>query len=338
MIRAGRVDKVRTLADLAAQQGLSLGRYQVVKPYAEEGFPAPVSSDGARTLLFDADQVDAHLAGAAVPELPSTDSDEDLLDRSEAAAELGSALTGWSAYKKRPALADHTVVVAGVEHWPRGIIRAYRDARTSRPATGGRPRNAGDQIPRDQLLSLTAPLLDADPAITAARVTETLGVHRDTAQRALTHLRAGRIADRLATDPNLTPHQAAAELGYPTGQVRTAVHQALTELRARAAGAYLATVTAALNEAGLTATPTAPDVEQNRDTLRTAVLLTPEATPAALVWEDGEGWRTATRRLTRTPPPEATPSSPTAPNPAPPTSWPLSPPDTLSQAPKAPLK
>ncbi|MGW8768273.1 DUF6292 family protein [Streptomyces sp. NPDC055815] len=297
VIRAGRIDKVRTLADLAAQQGLSLGRYQVVKPYAAEGFPAPISSDGARTLLFDADQVDAYLLGAPVPELPSTDSDEDLLDRSEAAAELGVALTGWSAYKKRPALADHKVVIAGVEHWPRGIIRAYRDARNSRPATGGRPKNAGDQIPRDQLLALAAPLLDADPAITAARVTESLGVHRDTAQRALTHLRASRIADRLAADPTLTPQQAAAELGYPAGQVRTAVHQALTELRARQARAYLATVTATLHEAGLTDTSTAPDVEQSRDTLRAAVPLTPEAPAAALVWEDGEGWRTATRRL-----------------------------------------
>ncbi|MFI9213968.1 hypothetical protein ACIGW7_38300 [Streptomyces sp. NPDC053253] len=59
---------------------------------------------------------------------------------------------------------------------------------------------------------------------------------------------------------------------------------------------YLATVTAALHEVGLTDTPTAPDVEQTRDTLRAAVLLTPEAPTAALVWEDGEGWRTATRR------------------------------------------
>ncbi|NEB54231.1 HTH domain-containing protein, partial [Streptomyces griseus] len=70
---------------------------------------------------------------------------------------------------------------------------------------------AGDQVPRDQVLALTAELLDADPTISAATVTERLGVHRDTAQQALTRLRADRVADHIAANPTLTPAEAAAQ-------------------------------------------------------------------------------------------------------------------------------
>ncbi|MGW7433344.1 hypothetical protein ACWGIN_27865 [Streptomyces sp. NPDC054861] len=55
----------------------------------------------------------------------------------------------------------------------------------------------------------TAPLLDADPTISAAGVTQALGIHRDTAQNTLTQLRAQRIADLLDADPSLTPKEAA---------------------------------------------------------------------------------------------------------------------------------
>ncbi|MFC8296014.1 DUF6292 family protein [Streptomyces sp. NPDC057242] len=293
MIRAGRVDKVRTLTDLAAQRGLSLRRYQELKPYKAEGFPAPISSDGAKTLLFDGDQVDAYLAGDPVPVLPTADHDDDLLDRRECAALAGVRPESWNSYRAR--LAEHLAVVGGVEHWPRGAVLALRRAQASRPAAGGRPKRAGDQVPRDQVLDLIAQLLDADPAISAARVTDELGVHRDTAQRALAAVRAERIADHLTAHRGLTPDQAAAQLGYPAGQVRTATRQALTVLRARAAAPYLAAVTDALRAAGLTAA-TAPAVQHDGDTVRAAVLLTAGAPAAALVWDEETGWHTADSR------------------------------------------
>ncbi|MFW3470001.1 hypothetical protein [Streptomyces microflavus] len=87
--RAGRRHLVRTLADLAAQQGLSPQRYRKVKPYEAAGFPPRISSAKARTRLYDGDQVDAYLLGKPVPALPDHDDDNDLLDRQEAAAELG---------------------------------------------------------------------------------------------------------------------------------------------------------------------------------------------------------------------------------------------------------
>lgn len=68
--------------------------------------------------------------------------------------------------------------------------------------------------------------LCADPTISAATVTAELGVRTSTAQTALTRLRADRIADRVDTDPSLTPHQAAVALGYPAGQVRRATTRA----------------------------------------------------------------------------------------------------------------
>ncbi|MER7484301.1 hypothetical protein ABTX60_42980 [Streptomyces sp. NPDC126510] len=78
MIRAGRRHLVRTLADIAVQQGiavptlLSSGRLQA------EGFPAPLSA--GRTRLYDGEQVDAYFAGRPVPELSAADDEENLDD------------------------------------------------------------------------------------------------------------------------------------------------------------------------------------------------------------------------------------------------------------------
>ncbi|WP_405632393.1 hypothetical protein [Streptomyces sp. NBC_01174] len=172
MIRAGSRHLVRTLADLAAQHGVSLQRYLKLKPYAAAGFPAPVSAAGARTRLYDGEQVDAHLMGKPVPELPDQDDDADLLDRQECAAELGVSPRTWDGYKSAPLLTEHVTEVGGVEHWPRGIVRQYQASRPGEATMTGRPKNTGDQVPRDQLPTLTAELLDADPTISAAAVTE----------------------------------------------------------------------------------------------------------------------------------------------------------------------
>ncbi|MEE4488970.1 DUF6292 family protein, partial [Streptomyces sp. BE230] len=215
--------------------------------------------------------------------------------------EIGVAPRSWDTYKSDPALTEARVEVGGIEHWPRGTVRRFQENRPGRAASataGGRPRRTGDQVPRDQVPALTAELLDADPAISAAAVTEALGVHRDTAQDALTRLRADRIADRIEADPTLTPAQAAAALGYPAGQVRRATTRAEAVLRARRTAPYLADVAAALHRAGWTTTPAAPDVQHPADDQVVAVLvLDAEQAPApALVWDERYGWRTATSR------------------------------------------
>ncbi|MFI8008392.1 hypothetical protein [Streptomyces sp. NPDC086010] len=71
MIRAGRQHLVRTIADLAAQQGIQVQSYHNAKPHLVPGFPAPVSSPGSRTRLYDGEQVDAYLTGKPVPPLPT---------------------------------------------------------------------------------------------------------------------------------------------------------------------------------------------------------------------------------------------------------------------------
>ncbi|MCY1649408.1 DUF6292 family protein [Streptomyces sp. NPDC012486] len=299
MIRAGRQHLVRTLADLAAHQGVGIDHYTRLKPYAAEGFPRPINSEGSRTRLYDGEQVDAYLLGRPVPPLPEKDDDGDLLDRRECAALIGVAPVSWKTYKNDPALTKARVEVGGVEHWPRRAVRAFQESRPGDAAPkSGRPRNTGDQVPRDQVAARVGELLDADPTISAATVTARLGVHRNTGQDALTRLRADRIADRIEADPDLTPAQAAAQLGYPAGQVRRATARAESVLRARRAAPYLADVAAALHRAGWTTTEAVPDVQHPADDHVVAVLVldADQAPAVALVWDERHGWRTALSR------------------------------------------
>ncbi|MFE0790395.1 hypothetical protein [Streptomyces mutabilis] len=298
MIRAGRQHLVRTLADIAAQQGIALQTLLNSGQHQAAGFPAPLNA--GRTRLYDGEQVDAHLAGLPVPELPTTDDDEDLLDRQEAAALRGEPLSVWDRRKKETAVTEHLVRVGGVEHWPRHIVRDYTPTprrRTTGSGGGGRPTGAGDQVPRDQLPARVAQLLDADPALTAADVTDRLGVHRNTAQAALTALRAQRMADVMEQHA-ATAAQAAATLGYPASQTRRASVRAEAVLRGRQARPYLAAVAKALHARGWSSTDTPPTVQHPEDHLCVAafVLDAPAAPAPALVWSEQHGWRTATSR------------------------------------------
>ncbi|MEV2262792.1 DUF6292 family protein [Streptomyces anulatus] len=301
MIRAGRHHLVRTLADLAAQHGVSTDHYTRLKPYEAAGFPAPVSSKGSRTRLYDGEQVDAYLLGKPVPPLPGEENDGDLLDRRECAALLGVAPNSWDIYKRDPALTEAKVEAGGVDHWPRAAVRYFQENRPGRDTAatrGGRPQHTGDQVPRDQVPAFTAELLDADPTISAATVTAELGIHRSTAQQALTRLRADRIADHIKAHPTLTPAEAAAQLGYPAGQVRRATARAETVLRARHAGPYLDDVATALHRAGWTTTEATPEVQlPGDDRVVAALVLDSDQAPApALVWDERYGWRTAASR------------------------------------------
>ncbi|WP_258177362.1 DUF6292 family protein [Streptomyces solincola] len=293
---------MRTLADLAKQQGVALQTYRNSRRHLAEGFPAPVTS--GRVPLYDAEQVDAYLAGRPVPAVPAVEDDQDLLDRDEAAALRGISPRSWDKYRSDPQLASVAVRVGGVEHWPRRAVREFAPSRRSgaaggQCAAGGRRRGAGDQVPREELPALVAELLEEDAAISAAAVVQALGVHRDAAQYALLRVRAERMADVMEADPELTPQQAAQRLGYPAGQVRRAAVRAQTVLRGRRAADYLAAVLQALAAEGWT---TQREMELHYpadDVVVASVVLdgpgAPDGVPG-LVWDERAGWRAAASR------------------------------------------
>ncbi|MCB5170126.1 hypothetical protein LG634_35660 [Streptomyces bambusae] len=221
MIRAGRTGLGRR--DVADVLGMRWSTFGKVKPYNVDGFPAPVSSEGALVLLWDLAQVVAYRDGLPVPAIPAVDDDQDLLDRREAAVVLDVKPRSVDSYKNDPGLADHVVVVGGVEHWPRWAVRAYGAARGKMSAPTGRPKGSGDMVPRDLLPGRIAELLDADPAVTAAYVVDVLGVAVGTAQRGLQQERAGRIVALMRAEPGLGVEGAAERLGYPPAVRRAAL-------------------------------------------------------------------------------------------------------------------
>lgn len=184
--------------------------------------------------------------------------------RRESADLLGVSPRSWDTYKHHPQLTGHMVEVGGVEHWPRAAVEQFRADRPGKAAAAGRPTGSGDQGPPRAAARphrRTAALLDADPTVSAATVVDALAVHRNTAQDALLHLRALRMAELLNAASALTSDQATAALGCPAAQVRRATVRAGTVVRALRVAPYLAAVAQALHREGWTATDTAPDVQ-----------------------------------------------------------------------------
>lgn len=297
MIRAGRRSVVQSSADLAEAMGLKIGSFRNQKPYEQDGFPAPISAPEAKTKLWDGEQTAAYLAGNPVPALPQADSDEDLLERTEAAAVLGVAPKTWDSYKKDPRIAPHLVKVRGVEHCPRAALHAFRTAEPVQGrASAHRPKGSGDIVPRDELEPRVGALLDADPALTLATVQEQLGIAYSAAARVLPRLRGERIADQVVAEPDLTPEQAARRLGYPVAVHRAAVAYARTELRGREARQYVQAVADELAAAGLAQEQDVAMVHVADDVVAAAVLLASDTPVPALVWDERYGWRTAGSR------------------------------------------
>ncbi|MEU5108158.1 DUF6292 family protein [Streptomyces sp. NPDC021354] len=289
------------MADLAAQLGMPLGTFRNKKPHAQEGHPSPISSRTSRALLWDSEQTSAFHAGKPVPALPDTNDDEDLLDRHEAAAEVGVSPSSWNKYKSDPLLSEHVVMVPpgdeGTEHWPRGIVRQFKASRPGRGAGGGRRKGSGDMVPRDLTLPRIAELLDENPAITLTEVADILGIAKfPTAQAGLAQVRGRRIADLIEIEPELTPLQAAERLGYPTVTHRGAAVVAEAELRARRERPYLQQVTDALAKAGVAEQSEIEVRKLAGEHLAAAVALSEGQGAPALVWDERYGWRTATSR------------------------------------------
>ncbi|MDJ0345874.1 DUF6292 family protein [Streptomyces sp. H10-C2] len=298
MIRTGRDTDVRTLADLARAHGVTLGTLKNRKPYRAAGYPAPISSPSARVLLFDGEQVDAYLAGRPVPELPVQDDPADLLDRHEAGAILAKPVTAssWDVYKRDQALADHVRDVGGVEHWPRHAVVAWDAARPGAEGNrhrGGRPAGTGDLVPREDIQPRIEQLLDANPTLTAAEAGAAVGVHPDTATRALAAVRAARVEELLTAHPGLDLSQVTARLGYPARAARTALATAGARIRGRAAMPYLVSVVQAARSAGA---PVDQEDDEPALTVRpggAAAAAVPLEDGSALVWDERYGWRTA---------------------------------------------
>ncbi|MYS39648.1 hypothetical protein K388_07183 [Streptomyces sp. KhCrAH-43] len=297
MIRAGRLKYVQNLAGLAEQLGMSYGTLRNKGLHMQEGHPAPISSPKARVQLWDAEQTAAFHSGRPIPDLPDTDDDQDLLDRNEAADELGISTSTWNSYKSDPKLAEHVVMVPeerGTEHWPRYAVRAFKDSRPGARPGPGRRRGSGDMVPRDQLQPRIAELLDVNPAVTAAEVTDVLGASFLAAQAGLVRVRGRRVADLMEAEPDLTGPQAAERLGYPKATHKGAVAAAEAELHARSAVPYLQNAADVLARAGV-AEPVQVEVRQLAGGhLAAAVPLIPGQGVPALVWDERYGWRTAT--------------------------------------------
>ncbi|MBO1332556.1 hypothetical protein [Streptomyces sp. VRA16 Mangrove soil] len=303
MIRAGRAQFVQTrdeLAEAAAPfTGMKPSTFAKHKPYTAEGFPAPISSAGARVLLWDREQTAAYYTGEAIPTLPEGGGEEDLLDRNEAAALLGVSPKSWDTYKTHPEIQPHLVKIKGVEHCPRRIVTRFEDARKAAPGRAGnkgRPRGSGDMVPRDEIDARVGELLDADAAVTSKTVIEELGLSYVTATRALTRLRGARIADLLEAQPALTGEKAAAHLNYPTAVHRTAIAYARTELKARTWQPYVQQIADQLAAEHLAEPQDVAMVQVADDVVAAAVVLADGAPAPALVWDERWGWRTATSR------------------------------------------
>lgn len=296
MIRAGRQKYAQNSEELAKAMGISIGTFRNKQPFTAEDFPPLISSEGARVKLWDSEQTAAHLAGHPVPARPTEDDDQDLLDRNEAAAELGITPKTWDDYKNHPQISPHLTKIKGVEHCARGIVRAFRTAKSANtdPVPKGRPKGSGDMIPRDEISARVGALLDEDPATTLADVQEHVGLSY-AAARALPRLRGERIADLLEAEPELSPEDAATRLGYPTAVHRTALTSAATELRARQVQPYLQRVADILVGAGWAEQQDVPVQRLEGDVLAAGVLLSGSQTPA-LVWDERYGWRTAVSR------------------------------------------
>ncbi|MFD9339935.1 hypothetical protein ACFWBF_37020 [Streptomyces sp. NPDC060028] len=209
--------------ELAAVLEMTWATFDRTKPHTAVGFPPLVSSQGALVLLWDLEQAVAYREGRPLPVIPPGEDDADLLDRREASALLGVKPRSIDSYKTDPRLADHVVVVGGVEHWPRAAVRAYGAARGTVAGTQGRPKGSGDMVPRDLLPGRIAELLNENPAVSAAYTVEVLGISTSTAQKHLQQERAVRIAALMRTEPGLDIEGAADRLGYPPAVRRTAL-------------------------------------------------------------------------------------------------------------------
>ncbi|MFB8023560.1 hypothetical protein ACFC36_33860 [Streptomyces rubiginosohelvolus] len=123
MIPAGRTGL--GTADVAA-----LLNRKALSRTVRESLPAPISREGARTFIWDAEQIKSHVAGDSIPELSAgmPDADE-LLDAERARLELQDAPTpeAFDAHVRDGSVPAPDTVIDGVPYWKRATIRRCDD-------------------------------------------------------------------------------------------------------------------------------------------------------------------------------------------------------------------
>jgi hypothetical protein len=196
MIPAGRTPL--GTADIAKRKGTkSLSRSDA------EQLPTPISRPGAQTRIWDKEQVDAHLAGKEIPELPDQESPEDLLDREETRHQLHNVIKpeAWRAYINHGHAPKPDTMVCGVAHWKRRTIRDWDANRPGARAGGGRPKGSKEAKPRtpatDKRLALAQArkdrvaqmLADTNGQATSAQIAADLGITERQSQRLLKAVR-----------------------------------------------------------------------------------------------------------------------------------------------------
>ncbi|MGW2865594.1 DUF6292 family protein [Streptomyces sp. NPDC001205] len=294
MIRAGRAHLVLTLAGLAETEGVSLGTYKNKRLHRRPGFPRPISSPEARVLLWDGEQVAAFLAGDPIPALPAQDDLGDLLDQHEAPQSLAEPVSArsWEVYRNDELLASALVDVAGVPHWPRAAVQAWDAGRPGRGHGGGRKVGSRQSLPREEIVPRIQALLNTTPGVTRDQAAEQLGVHHDTAQRALTSVRTARVRELLGSKPELTAEDVAENLGYPLRAARHALSTAHAQQRAARHAPYVEAAVEAVEKAGVPVADQPGIMIRPGATCAAAIALGPGAPAPSLVWDERYGWRT----------------------------------------------
>ncbi|MFF5893974.1 helix-turn-helix domain-containing protein [Streptomyces globisporus] len=123
--------------DIAKKAGTPINTWRrQVAPGLREHVPALFDS---RIRIYDRAQVQAHLDGRPLPDLPDTPHPDDLLDDEEAAALLGVTPGTVRAYATQGYLPAGTTVYS-LRLWSRRDIEVRRDAPTRQGQGGGRPR------------------------------------------------------------------------------------------------------------------------------------------------------------------------------------------------------
>lgn len=131
----------------------------------------PISSARARVLLWDGEQVDAFYEGRPVPQLPSQDSADDLLDRHEAAAPAGVEPRTWDLYENLPGMRPRPAPVdpaeiggIAVEHRRRGDILDWLKERPGPGTSPRRPNGRRNRLPLGQISTRAAEILRTSPS------------------------------------------------------------------------------------------------------------------------------------------------------------------------------
>jgi hypothetical protein len=196
MIPAGRTPL--GTADIAKRKGTKR-----LSPADAEQLPTPISRPGAQTRIWDKKQVDAHLAGKEVPELPDQESPEDLLDREEARHQLQNVIKpeAWRAYINHGHAPKPDTMVFGVAHWKRRTIRDWDAGRPGERAGGGRPKGSKEAKPRtpatdkrlaraqDRKDRVAQMLADNNGQVTSAQIATDLRITERQAYRVLNEVR-----------------------------------------------------------------------------------------------------------------------------------------------------